>query len=63
MTSPILEQQRAQIIRTRFIDPVGTRRRAEKLQRQGLTLSEIAEEMDCRREAIVHMLYWEKVRS
>lgn len=45
-----------------FLDPLGARRQAAALQRKGLTLSEIAEEMDCRREAVVHMLYWEKVR-
>jgi orotate phosphoribosyltransferase-like protein len=48
-------------VRTRFLDPIAARERAEALQRKGKTLSEIAEEMDCRREAIVHMLYWEKV--
>ena len=36
---------------------------AEKLQQQGFTISEIAEQLDCRREYIANLLYWEKVRT
>jgi hypothetical protein len=36
---------------------------AQALQRKGRTLSEIAEELDCRRETIVQMLYVEVVRD
>jgi len=36
---------------------------AQALQRKGRTLSEIAEELDCRRETIVQMLYSEVVRD
>jgi len=36
---------------------------ARRLQRKGMTLSEIAEEMDCRRATIVRMLYWEVVND
>jgi len=51
------------VVRTRFLDPLGARARAAALQRKGMTFSEISEDMDCRREAIIHMLYWERVRS
>ena len=37
--------------------------KAQSLQRQGNTLSEIAETLDCRRETIVNLLYWEVVRD
>lgn len=36
---------------------------ARRLQRKGMTLSEIAEEMDCRRSTIERMLYWEVVND
>ena len=36
-------------------------RDARRLQRKGLTLSEIAEELDCRRSSVERMLYWEVV--
>lgn len=36
---------------------------AENLQRQGFTISEIAEQLDCRREYIANLLYWEQVRT
>ncbi len=62
-TSVRTESGHEVVVRTRFIDPAGARRRAKELQKRGLTLSEIAEEMDCRREAVAHMLYWEAVRS
>lgn len=37
--------------------------RARQLQRKGMTLSEIAEELDCRRSVIERMLYWEVVND
>jgi orotate phosphoribosyltransferase-like protein len=36
---------------------------ARRLQRKGFTLSEIAEEMDCRRSTIERMLYWEVIND
>lgn len=42
------------------IGPV-VRGRAEELQREGLTLREIAERLGYRRDAIVQILYSEKV--
>lgn len=53
--------QVTETVRTRFLDPIGVKTRAQELQRKGKTLSEIAEEIDCRREAIVQMLYWDRV--
>lgn len=38
-------------------------RDARRMQRKGLTLSEIAEELDCRRSAVERMLYWEVVNA
>ncbi len=38
------------------------RKNADRLQKQGKTLSEIAETLDCRRAYICQILYWEKVR-
>lgn len=62
MTHPQTTEQGVQT-RTVFVDRAGAQARAEGMQRRGLTLSEIAEAMDCRRVTIVHMLYWGKVRS
>lgn len=61
--SPTTQTAEGYVVRTRFLDPVGTRLKAQAFQRKGMTLSEIAEEMDCRREAIVQMLYWERVND
>ena len=46
---------------TYSVSPV-VRRNAAKLQREGLTLSEVAEGVGYEREAVVQVLYWEKVR-
>lgn len=52
-----------QVRRTVFVNRAAAKLTAEKLQRRGQTLSEIAEAMDCSRASIVHLLYWEAVRS
>ncbi len=36
---------------------------ATALQHRGLTFTEIAELLDCRRETIVNLLYWDKVAT
>lgn len=35
--------------------------KARRLQCRGMTLSEIAEELDCRRSVVERMLYWDVV--
>jgi orotate phosphoribosyltransferase-like protein len=51
-----------QTLTQRVRDRARTRREAEDLQKKGMTLSEIAVELDCDRDTILDMLYWGKVR-
>ncbi len=37
------------------------RKRAEENQRKGMTLSEIAEELDVQRDQVVMSLYWDRI--
>lgn len=47
---------------TRFVVARPVRLRAVELQRQGLTMSEIAATLGCQRPAIVQVLYTDAVR-
>jgi hypothetical protein len=54
---------RAESPRRAYAVARATRHRASKLQREGLTLSEISVRMGYERDAVVQILYWEKVRA